>query len=98
MHTMHAIFAIAERLHTRWLSRFLIAGLFLPVSTAHAGIAYQYDSLDRLTRADYGNGSQIGYTYDAAGNRSSYSGALVNDSTAPGIIISSPTSSSSFAT
>lgn len=28
-----------------------------------------YDSLNRLTKADYGNGLVINYTYDAAGNR-----------------------------
>jgi len=35
----------------------------------HAATTYSYDSLHRLTRVDYGNGTTIAYTYDAAGNR-----------------------------
>ncbi len=31
--------------------------------------SYQYDDLNRLTSADYGNGTVISYTYDANGNR-----------------------------
>jgi len=34
-----------------------------------ATITYTYDSLNRLTKVDYGNGDTIEYTYDAAGNR-----------------------------
>ena len=37
------------------------------------GISYTYDSLNRLTKADYGAGVEISYTYDAAGNRLTYS-------------------------
>ena len=40
------------------------------------GISYSYDSLNRLTNANYGGGSSINYTYDAAGNRLSYSGVV----------------------
>lgn len=32
-------------------------------------ITYQYDNLNRLTKADYGGGVVINYTYDANGNR-----------------------------
>lgn len=32
-------------------------------------VTYQYDDLNRLTSADYGNGTVISYTYDANGNR-----------------------------
>jgi YD repeat-containing protein len=35
-----------------------------------------YDSLNRLTSVDYGNASVISYTYDAAGNRLTYSGTV----------------------
>lgn len=39
---------------------------------SHAGsAAHTYDSLGRLTRVTYSNGTVITYTYDAAGNRSS---------------------------
>ena len=37
----------------------------LPGSTT----TYTYDSLNRLITVDYGNGTTIAYTYDAAGNR-----------------------------
>lgn len=59
-------------------------------------INYSYDSLNRLTNVDYGNGSVISYTYDAAGNRLTYSGAVANDTIAPDIAITSPTTDSSY--
>jgi YD repeat-containing protein len=34
-----------------------------------ADITYTYDDLNRLTKADYGDGSYIEYVYDNAGNR-----------------------------
>ena len=34
-----------------------------------ATITYTYDSLNRVTKVDYGNGFTEDYTYDAAGNR-----------------------------
>ena len=45
--------------------------LFLPLSAEALGatITYTYDNLNRLTKADYGNGTTEEYTYDAAGNR-----------------------------
>ena len=60
------------------------------------GITYTYDSLNRLTNVDYGNGSVISYTYDTAGNRLTYSGAVANDTIAPSITITSPTTGSSY--
>ena len=46
---------------------FLVAPVWLH------GASYTYDSLNRLTKADYGGGVEITYTYDAAGNRLTYS-------------------------
>jgi YD repeat-containing protein len=77
----------------------LICALFLPPSVAAAAAAiFGYDGLNRLTKVDYGNGSVIAYTYDAAGNRLRYSGTVSNDTAPPGIAISNPTSGSTFAT
>jgi YD repeat-containing protein len=77
----------------------IIAGLLLGVANALAGaIIYSYDSLNRLTNVDYGNGSVISYTYDAAGNRLTYSGAVATDTIAPSISITNPTSGYFFTT
>src|SRR5487761_1914223 len=54
-------------------------------------VNYSYDSLNRLTNVDYGNGSVIRYTYDPAGNRLTYSAAVSSDTTPPTIVITSPT-------
>src|ERR1039458_367185 len=59
-------------------------------------VSYSYDSLNRLTNVDYGNGSVISYTYDAAGNRLTYSGAVANDTILPSIAITIPTTGSSY--
>lgn len=74
------------------------AWLLSTTSNIAAGIAYSYDSLNRLTNADYGNGSFIRYTYDAAGNRLTYSGVVTNDAVAPNVAISSPTAGTTFST
>ena len=58
------------------------SGAFVSISTA-APVTYAYDSLNRLTNVNYGNGSVISYTYDSAGNRLSYSGVV---SSVPGTI------------
>src|SRR5665647_3610698 len=68
------------------------------VNASGAGVFYSYDSLNRLTNVDYGNGSIIAYTYDAAGNRRTYSGAVANDTIAPSIAITNPTSGYFFTT
>ena len=62
------------------------------------GVSYSYDSLNRLTQVDYGNGSVINYTYDAAGNRVAYSGTAQVDTIAPTVTMVSPTTGPTFAT
>ena len=48
----------------------LICATMLASAMATRGaVNYEYDSLHRLTHVDYGNGTTIAYTYDAAGNR-----------------------------
>ncbi len=50
---------------------------FLPGSSSFAaGVAYQYDSLNRLTKVQYSSGRSIAYTYDPAGNTLSISVSL----------------------
>jgi YD repeat-containing protein len=85
--------------HTLFLSRswHLICPIFLVLFAATVeAVTFNYDSLNRLTNVDYGNGSAISYTYDAAGNRLTYSGAVANDTIAPNISITNPTSGWSF--
>jgi hypothetical protein len=53
---------------------FVIAANAVPVG-------FTYDSLNRLTKTDYGNGSVINYAYDPAGNRLTYSGVVANQYT-----------------
>lgn len=72
-------------------------GNFVSVSTA-APFIYSYDSLNRLTNVNYGNGAVISYTYDAVGNRLTYTGVVTNDAIAPSIAITSPTSSPTYNT
>jgi YD repeat-containing protein len=45
----------------------LLSGLSMRVDAATT--SYTYDSLHRLIRVTYADGSVIRYTYDAAGNR-----------------------------
>lgn len=57
----------------RW--RKLVVGSLaaLAASAVLAGSAtYTYDNLGRVTKIVYSNGVVITYTYDAAGNRSTY--------------------------
>ena len=59
-------------------------------------VSYFYDSLNRLTNVDYGNGSVISYIYDPAGNRLTYSAVVSSNTTPPTIAITSPTSGPSL--
>lgn len=54
-------------------------GLFVqPIAPAFGdSVAYSYDALGRLVRAEYSNGVTIDYSYDAAGNRTEVK--VVND-------------------
>jgi YD repeat-containing protein len=49
--------------------------LLSPVTGFAENISHTYDALNRLIRTDYGNGTIIEYTYDAAGNRLSRTAA-----------------------
>ena len=71
-----------------------------PRITRAAPVHYDYDSLNRLTNVTYANGSTISYTYDAAGNRLTYSGISTNggDTISPSIAILSPTNGASYST
>ena len=60
------------------------------------GVSYSYDSLNRLTNVNYGNGSVISYTYDPAGNRLTYSAVVSSDTTPPTIVITSPTTGPAY--
>lgn len=48
---------------------FVVLFSFLSMQANAATTTYTYDSLNRLTKADYGNGLTFNYTYDATGNR-----------------------------
>jgi YD repeat-containing protein len=41
----------------------------LPASAASDSVSYTYDTLGRVTRMAYANGTSVVYSYDAAGNR-----------------------------
>lgn len=80
--------------------RLLVASIlaFAAHLSAATTILYEYDLLNRVTKADYGNGSVINYTYDAAGNRLTYSGTAPVDTVAPTVTIVSPGNGPAFET
>ena len=52
-------------------SAFLVFNFFLSLisaATFAASVTYEYDNLNRLTKASYATGRSINYTYDATGN------------------------------
>ena len=66
--------------------------LFLCIGVTYAATSrYTYDNLYRLTKVDYGNGTVIEYTNDAAGNRLnqtvSRNTPLVNSFTPAGFLV-----------
>ena len=71
----------------------LLVSIFSQSSFA---VSFSYDSLNRLTNVDYGNGSVISYTYDPAGNRLTYSAVVSGDITPPTIAITSPTTGPAY--
>ena len=55
---------------SRWNRLLPLCALLLATFPVLAGnVAYTYDALDRLTRAEYSDGTVVEYRYDAAGNR-----------------------------
>ena len=55
------------------------ACLFGSVALAQVNTCYSYDTLGRVLTAGYGNGVTVSYAYDAAGNRTQQSTAMVSD-------------------
>ncbi|WP_082219273.1 RHS repeat domain-containing protein [Massilia sp. NR 4-1] len=66
--------SVSPLLHPATFRKCLVGLLAaLAATAAFAGSAiYTYDSLGRVTKIVYSNGVVITYTYDAAGNRSTY--------------------------
>lgn len=62
----------------------LVAGL------APAATTYDYDQLGRLVRVTYGDGSQIDYSYDLAGNRTARSVTGASSATGTVQIVTDP--------
>ena len=69
---------------------FLAVALFCLVVAKAFGISYSYDALNRLTNVDYGKGTVISYTYDAAGNRLTQNISVGVQSLAPTITSGTP--------
>jgi YD repeat-containing protein len=61
---------------------FLMVTLLWPTAWAGA-VAYTYDSLNRLIKAEYESGVQVTHTYDAAGNLTSIAQVQVYPPSAP---------------
>jgi YD repeat-containing protein len=76
----------------------LLAALIAGKSSSAA--EYQYDSLNRLSRVNYDNGTSIAYTYDAAGNRLTLvaQSGVAPDRVAPVIHITQPTTERLYVT
>jgi YD repeat-containing protein len=64
--TLRVVFSLAA---VALLSGFSMRVDAATTSDSYATTSYTYDSLNRLIRVTYADGSVIRYTYDAAGNR-----------------------------
>ncbi len=78
---------------------FLLLGGFFPVVLIAETLTFSFDSINRVTRIDYADGTSISYAYDAAGNRLS----LVTQIAPPGdvrpvIQITQPTTNRVYVT
>lgn len=62
-------YSLISKSNTLILIIIVVCFLFIGAKSHAATITYTYDSLNRLTSVDYGNGAAMTYTYDAAGNR-----------------------------
>ena len=69
---LQEIISLKNRIRAVWLIVSLLFALALCPQAFADSVSYTYDSLNRLTSIIYGNGQQITYTYDAAGNRTAY--------------------------
>ena len=62
-------------------------------------VTYSYDSLNRLTQANYGNGKTVvSYSYDAAGNRLSNTTTAGSEQLPPNLVITTPVNGAVVAT
>lgn len=89
---------LSKRSKSGWIiASFLLALVLCPSALAEP-VSYTYDSLNRLTGVNYGNGKTVvSYTYDTAGNRLSQitTGAELSP---PILVISSPANGAVVAT
>lgn len=68
------------------MRRLILLLVLLAPAVFCQNIAYTYDASGRLVLADYGNGNQIQYTYDNAGNlltRTVVTASATGDAKAP---------------
>lgn len=73
----------------------ILSFILLCLQASAATITYTYDNLNRLKKVDYGNGTYIEYSYDAAGNRLglvSYSSGGGSSTTLPSVSTGSASS------
>ncbi|MGE0918339.1 Ig-like domain-containing protein [Trichlorobacter lovleyi] len=67
----------------------VIVSMLSLATAASAAVSYTYDSLNRLTNINYGNGASITYTYDAAGNITQIA-RVGTDNVAPTVVSTAP--------
>ena len=85
-----------KRVVTQWLAITIIA--LVSVIARAEPVSYTYDSLNRLTAVNYGNGKAVvNYTYDAAGNRLSQN-TIGAELLPPNLVITAPANGAVVAT